>query len=122
MILIVLALTAIRAQAAEGVPQWSVRELAFTASGSYANPYTEVALRAVFAGLGDVKQTVKGFWDGDNQSKVRFTPTIAGAWSYVTASNDAGLDGKRGGLNCTAAAKGSKGFLRRDAATKTATG
>jgi hypothetical protein len=101
--------------AAADAPQWSVRELSFAASGKYANPYREVALKAVFTGPGGVKQTVKGFWDGDNVFKVRFTPTIVGQWSYVTESNGAGLSGQKGSLRCVAPAKGGKGFLRRDA-------
>jgi Domain of unknown function (DUF5060) len=61
------------------VPQWSVHELSFTAGGKYTNPYTEVTLKAVFTGPGGVKQTIKGFWDGESTFKVRFTPIIVGA-------------------------------------------
>ncbi|MGH9847205.1 MAG: DUF5060 domain-containing protein, partial [Blastocatellia bacterium] len=103
------------AQEARRAPQWSAHELTFTASGKYANPYTEVALKAVFTGPGNVRQTIKGFWDGDQVFKVRFTPAIQGEWSYVTESNDAGLDAKRGSFTCVAPQKGGKGFLRRDA-------
>lgn len=104
------------ARDARPAPQWSVYELTFAASGKYANPYTEVSLRAVFTGPGDVRQTIKGFWDGDNVFKIRFTPTIQGDWSYVTESNDAGLNAKRGSFKCVAPERGGKGFLRRDAA------
>jgi hypothetical protein len=98
------------------VPQWSVLELNFAASGRYENPYTAVTLRAVFTGPGGVRQAVKGFWDGGDVFRVRFTPTVRGRWSYVTESNDAGLNAKAGSFDCSAPQKGSRGFLRRDAA------
>ncbi len=111
-------MSGVLAQDARRVPQWSVHELTFAASGNYANPYTEVSLRAVFTGPGGVKQAIKGFWDGGQVFKVRFTPTLQGDWSYVTESNDAGLNAKRGSIKCAAPQRGgiqSRGFLRRDA-------
>jgi hypothetical protein len=98
------------------VPKWSVHEIAWTAVGRYANPCQEVNLRATFQGPAGVRQTVSGFWDGANTFKLRFTPTAEGRWTYTTASNDAGLNGKRGELICTAPKPGSHGFIRRDAA------
>jgi hypothetical protein len=98
------------------VPRWSVHELTLQASGRYDNPYQEASLTATFSGPGGLKKTVTGFWDGANAFKLRFTPTAKGRWTYTTASNDAGLNGKRGELICTAPKPGSHGFIRRDAA------
>ncbi len=96
-------------------PQWSVHELTFTASGEYSNPYTQVALTVNFTGPGSLKQKVRGFWDGGQTFKARFTPTVTGEWFYATESSDAGLNGRKGSFRCTEPTNGSKGFLRRDA-------
>ncbi len=71
-------------------------------------------LNAKFTGPGGVTQNVAGFWDGTNNFKFRFTPTIEGAWSYTTSSSDSGLDGKTGTINATAPVAGDHGFLRVD--------
>ncbi len=97
------------------VPRWSVHEIALTASGTYRNPYADTGVTATFQGPGQIKKTVKGFWNGGNAFLVRFTPTAEGAWTYTTRSDDAGLNGKTGTFTCTAAQPGDHGFLRRDA-------
>lgn len=102
--------------AAATVPQWSVHELTLAATRGYDNPYKEADVSATFTGPGGVKQTVRGFWDGGNAFKIRFTPTKRGTWSYVTASDDPGLNAKSGSFACTAPAKNARGFLRRDRA------
>jgi Domain of unknown function (DUF5060) len=96
-------------------PQWSVSELTFTASGEDSNPYTQVALMVNFTGPGGIEQKVRGFWDGGQTFKARFTPTVIGDWSYTTESSDAGMNGRKGRFRCTKPTTGSKGFLRRDA-------
>jgi hypothetical protein len=68
-----------RAQAADNVPQWSVHELSYVASGKYQNLYTEVARQSVFARPDGVKQAVKGFWDGGQTFNVRFTRVLSGS-------------------------------------------
>lgn len=100
------------------MPRWSVHERAFAAAaaGGATNPYTDIALTATFAGPGGVRNVVPGFWDGGDTFRVRFTPTAEGVWTYATSSNDAGLDGRAGALECVAPRPGDRGFLRRDEA------
>lgn len=96
------------------VPKWSVHELALRSDERYTNPYTQIDVTATFQGPGDIKKTVRGFWDGDRTFKVRFTPTAEGRWTYSTTSSDAGLNGRTGIINCTAPRSGNHGFVRRD--------
>jgi hypothetical protein len=98
------------------VPRWSVHELTLRATGRYANPYTEAGVTATFTGPGGQQKTVAGFWDDANTFKIRFTPTAEGRWTYLTRSTDAGLNGKRGEITCTAPTPGTHGFIRRDPA------
>ncbi|SHF20597.1 Putative collagen-binding domain of a collagenase [Mariniphaga anaerophila] len=42
------------------------------------------------------KIRLKGFWDGENNWVLRFSPTLAGEWVYSTESADSGLDKKEG--------------------------
>lgn len=96
-------------------PKWSVDEITLTSARAYANPYTEVQLSARFMGPGGASQTVLGFWDGDRTFRIRFTPAVEGKWSYKTSSNDPGMDGRTGSLQCVRAQSGNHGFVRRDA-------
>ncbi len=102
------------ARAAE-VPRWSVHEIGLTAAGEFPNAYTDVEVTAAFTGPDGVARTVRGFWDGGKNFKVRFTPTVEGAWKYAATSTpaNAGL-ARSGAFTCTAPAPGSPGFLRRD--------
>jgi Domain of unknown function (DUF5060) len=77
--LLMTCLTALLTVFLDSPTAGKVHELSFTAGGKYTNPYTEVTLKAVFTGPGGVKQTIKGFWDGESTFKVRFTPIIVGA-------------------------------------------
>ncbi len=99
------------------VPKWSVHEIVLTAVGSHKNPYTDVTVTATFNGPGGAVKTVKGFWDGGQAFKVRFTPDRPGAWTYSIAASpaDAGLI-KSGTITATAPVAGIHGFLRVDAA------
>lgn len=100
--------------AQSAVPKWSVFEISLTANGTYANPYTETTISAVFQGPNGLEKTVCGFWDGGTTFRLRFTPTAEGTWSYKTSSSDAGLGGKTGSLHCVAPVAGRHGFLRID--------
>ena len=107
----------LHALAQKNVPQWSVHEITLTAAETHKNPYTDVTVTATFKGPGDAVKTVRGFWDGGQTFKVRFTPDRAGAWAYSIAASpkDAGLIDS-GTINATAPIAGNHGFLRVDAA------
>lgn len=96
------------------VPRWAVHELALVATGQYTNPYTQADVSATFLGPDGARKTVAGFWDGGDQFRIRFTPTIEGEWTYATRSTDPGLDGHIGTLRCAALVAGESGFVRRD--------
>ncbi len=95
------------------VPQYSVYTINMNSASSYSNPYTQVTVTATFNGPNGIQKTVKGFWDGGNSYKVRFTPTVQGTWSYTITSSpyDSGL-AKTGQF--TAIAPNNHGFIRRD--------
>ena len=102
---------------AEVAAQWSVHEIELMAERDYANPYTDVKVIAEFTGPGEHgRKTVRGFWDGGRNFKVRFTPTLKGPWSYSITSepSDPGLT-QSGELEAKGPRAGSHGFLRRDA-------
>jgi len=104
------------AASAVEVPKWSTYDITLTASGSSANWYADPngSVSAAFTGPGGVTQTVRGFWDGGETFKVRFTPEVEGEWTYTTRSQNSGLNGQRGKIAATAALPGCHGFLRID--------
>jgi Protein of unknown function (DUF4038)/Domain of unknown function (DUF5060)/Putative collagen-binding domain of a collagenase len=106
-------LAAVHAQ----VSKWSTYEVNLTASGSASNWYIDPngSVTATFSGPGGVTKRVNGFWDGGKSFKVRFTPTVAGTWTYQTSSSDAGLNGRTGKLTCVQTSAARHGFLRIDA-------
>ncbi len=74
--------------------RWGIADIEL-AGPSGGNPFVDVQLSAVFS-LGDEKQTVAGFYDGDGVYRVRFMPDKLGEWHYTTHSNVGELDGKTG--------------------------
>jgi hypothetical protein len=78
---------------------WEKVELAFVAEKVFQNPYTEATVWVDLTGPGFSKR-VYGFWDGDNNFKVRVTATAPGVWHWQSGSepHDSGLAGKTGSL------------------------
>ncbi len=60
---------------------------------------------------------VEGFCDGDGVYVLRFMPDAEGAWTYVTRSAVAALDGLSGGFDCVPARAGVHGPVRVATAT-----
>ena len=56
-----------------------------------ANPF-DVELRGDFTGPDGTHISVPGFYAGANQWKIRFSPTVPGHWSMITASPVAALN------------------------------
>lgn len=98
------------------IEQYRQHEIVLKATGTYTNPYTEVAVTATFAGNNGDTLTRPAFWDGDNRWKVRFaSPDATTLWEYTTAANvpeDSGLHGITGTLQSTAYS-GPDGLLSR---------
>ena len=95
---------------AEAVCCYRPVEIELRANHAGVNPYAEgPAVTCVFDGVsGEAigkKIEIAGFWDGQDVWRVRFAPTAAGQWQFVTASTDSGLDGRRGGFTARAATR-----------------
>ena len=102
---------------------WEKQEITLTASGSYANPYTDVTVWVDLTGL-HFKKRVYGFWDGGQTFRVRVVATEPGQWSWKSGStpDDKGLGGKTGEFTAIAWSEAEKkenplrrGFLRASA-------
>ena len=63
-------------------------EIDFISQKFYANGFYDVDLDVVFTHSGGTEYTVPAFWNGGNQWKVRFAPTLSGEWSYHTICSD----------------------------------
>ena len=94
------------------VKEWEVFEIEMTARNVYSNPYVDGLpdkgkglVHVTFTGTdGEAKgasYTVWGFWDGGQTWRVRFAPPSSGDWSYISTSQDPGLDGITGTFTCT---------------------
>ena len=97
------------------VERWGMQEIPLKASKVYANPFADVSLTCRFQ-LGDFQQTVQGFYDGENNWKVRFMPPAEGWWTFETISSDPELSGQRGEFRCVPAGPKNHGpVVVRDA-------
>lgn len=73
--------------------QYHPTEISISASGSYANPFTDIYAEATFT-KGATSITVPMFYDGGVKWNARFSPPEGGNWSYSITSvpYDSGLD------------------------------
>jgi len=76
------------------VTQWDIRDIELTASNGH--DWWEFPVEATFTHSSRAQITLKGFWNGDLTWVIRFAPTLAGEWRYITSSSDPGLDGSSG--------------------------
>jgi len=94
---------------AQNMKTWEVFEITLKSSASFQNPYTESLkageqpfVTAIFTGTGGLcsgrRITVPGFWDGEDNWKIRFAPPASGTWSFETYSADKKMNGKKGKL------------------------
>jgi Protein of unknown function (DUF4038)/Domain of unknown function (DUF5060) len=76
---------------------WEKKELTFTSSSSWDNPYVEVSVWVDLVGPGFRKRVI-GFWDGGRTFRVRLVAPTVGEWTWQAGSNppDPGLSGLRG--------------------------
>jgi hypothetical protein len=110
---VVGGLTATGAKAVAGAPgdeqvdQWGVFEA--SAKGPVSgNPFVDVTFAAKFT-QGHRTVEVQGFYDGNGVYKVRFSPDMAGRWTYETAGSAKELAGDSGAFTCMAAKAGNRG-------------
>eukprot|EP00040_Diaphanoeca_grandis_P028197 m.162246 g.162246 ORF g.162246 m.162246 type:complete len:571 (-) comp31269_c2_seq3:159-1871(-) len=87
--------------------QWKRVEISIYSSTQYdtVNPFL-VPLSATFELQSSISQTPKsmvvgGFYDGDSNFKIRFSPPLVGVWKYVTESSDSSISGITGTVTAT---------------------
>jgi hypothetical protein len=66
------------------LPRYESLELTLSIDAKYSNPYDarEVVLDGVFTNSVGQSMNVPGFWDGRDSWRIRFTPSLEGAWTY----------------------------------------
>lgn len=95
--------------AQQKVEQWDRFELVLN-HASNNNNFINVQLTATFTGK-DSSFKVDGFYDGDNNFKIRFMPQQTGTWNYITKSNVRELNNKKGSFECTKASGNNHGMV-----------
>jgi hypothetical protein len=85
---------------------WTKHEILFQSSKTYDNPIYDVKdFKITFTAPSGMTKTVRGFWDGAAEWKVRFMPGETGNWSWKTECSDkenAGLHNQSGTFECIA--------------------
>lgn len=94
---------------------WREVEICLTATGVYANPYTDVDVWVEFVHSSGMSLRRPAFWDGGSTWKVRFaSPESTGTWhwqSFCTHA-DAGLAHQHGLIEVVPAAASTNCFYR----------
>lgn len=95
--LLVLATATASVQGAGPLHVYEKVEITLTATGKYANPYTDVEVWVDLKGP-HFNKRCPGFWDSGQTYRVRVTSLEPGKWGWVSGSNrpDPGLVGKSG--------------------------
>ena len=87
-LILALGLTCLAALAADKVGTWQRWERALTSTVEYANPCTEVILRARFEGPDGARREALGFWDGEGRFVIRCAFPAPGEWRWSTTCSD----------------------------------
>ncbi len=64
-------------------------EIELFSQKTYENPFMDVDINAVFTFEDGTEIKLPGFWNGENQWKVRFSSEKAGKWTYKITCSDA---------------------------------
>jgi hypothetical protein len=96
--------------AQSAVERWGVYEVTLKGPTN-GNPFLDVRFAARFAQGGDSIE-VPGFYDGDGNYRVRFSPERLGAWKYETTSHAAELNGKTGEFTVAKPSANNHGSVR----------
>ncbi|HXR07883.1 MAG TPA: DUF4038 domain-containing protein [Candidatus Acidoferrum sp.] len=88
---------------------WEKVEISLRAQTAHANPYTDVLVWVDLKGPGFDKRCY-GFWDGQDNFRVRVMATAPGNWSWKSGSKpaDPELDGLTGSFTAVAWTEGEK--------------
>ncbi len=63
-------------------------EIVLHSTKEYDNPFLDVDIDAVFTHENGKEITLPGFWNGENEWKVRFSPNEIGKWNYKITCSD----------------------------------
>jgi len=89
---------------AQQATQWMKYEISFKSEKVYTEPIYEVKdFKVIFTAPSGREKTVRGFWDGDKEWKVRFCPDESGTWNWESTCSDqknSGLNGQKGTFKC----------------------
>lgn len=88
------------------VPRWRAFEAHLRSPRPFANPSQDATLAATFVAPSGRSTSGSGFWDGDDNWRVRFAPDEEGAWRYQLHLNDnagAQVTSATGTFTCTPA-------------------
>ena len=80
-------------------------------AGSTQERLVDAAFSAMIENASGKKLSVAGFFDGDGQFVVRFTPPATGKWNYVTSSSIASLDELKGAVDVLPARDSRRGGI-----------
>jgi len=95
---------------ASPVERWGIFEARLPGPQD-GNPFADVSFGARFS-HGHRTIAVDGFYDGNGEYCVRFSPDTVGEWIYTTFSNRPELSGRTGGLDCVAPSADNHGPVR----------
>jgi len=80
-----------------------VTEWSYSSEKAYADPFNDLELDVVITDPQGHEQTVPAFWAGEQTWRIRYSPMVAGRYTYRTVASDNGdLHGRRGVLEVTA--------------------
>jgi hypothetical protein len=82
------------------VPRWKMHEFSLRGRARVPNPYRDAALVGEFISPGGRTNVVDGFFDGDDNWKLRFAPEEEGTWTYLLRGEGVELL-QRGSFRCT---------------------
>ncbi|MEZ6136741.1 MAG: DUF5060 domain-containing protein [Pirellulaceae bacterium] len=88
--------------------QWDVTDVVFHSDGSSVAGLKQT-FSATFSHETADSISVDGFYDGESDYVIRFTPPASGKWTFITQSSLAELNDHQGTLNATPAVDGRKG-------------
>jgi hypothetical protein len=88
------------AQADWRTPIWGRYEVELRAGAERRDPVREARVTARITSPSGGTSEVEGFWDGGRTWRARFSPDELGRWSWETVSDEQGLGGRRGELEC----------------------
>lgn len=92
------------------VERWGIHEMVLKGP-DHGNPFTEVRFEASFS-CGRIHVDVPGFYDGNGEYRIRFSPPEEGRWKWRTHSNVPDLDGRTGEFVACAPGPGNHGPVR----------